>query len=290
MFLPITDLIILGIGCVFLAIWLIVFLSSRKYDSMFATLNEEEYRLKDLYSTGYTVLEMFKYNYKTKRDRKYRQELEVLYEKKYVEYYLRVMYSRAVTYGMLLFLLGFCLFGVSGEPLVLVIMIVYSIVAVYYFLTLTSKQIQRRSEELLRDFSEVISKLALLTNAGMILKEAWELVAQAGEGTFYDEMKRAVEEMRNGVSEIEAVRRFGIRCMIPEVKKFSSTVIQGIQKGNSELSIMLQEQSAEIWNLRKQNIRREGEKAASKLLLPIMIMFVGIIIMVVVPIFANIGT
>ena len=96
-------------------------------------------------------------------------------------------------------------------------------------------------------------------------------------------------EMENGISEAEAIRRFGIRCMMPEIKKFSATLIQGIQKGNSELSSMLQNQSAEIWNLRKQNVRRQGEKAASKLMIPIFMMFIGIIIMVVVPIFSNLG-
>ena len=141
----------------------------------------------------------------------------------------------------------------------------------------------------MKDFSEVVSKLALLTNAGMILREAWELIAGAGQGTFYEEMRLSVDEMHNGISEVEAYRRFGIRCMIPEVKKFSATLIQGTEKGNKELTTMLQEQSAEVWNVRKQNVRREGEKAASKLMLPIFMMFIGILIMVVVPIFTNLG-
>ena len=123
----------------------------------------------------------------------------------------------------------------------------------------------------------------------MILREAWEVTANAGEGIFYEEMQTAVAEMKNGVSEMEAIRRFGIRCMMPEIKKFSATVIQGIQKGNSELSSMLQAQSAEVWNLRKQNVRRQGEKAASKLMIPIFMMFFGILIMVIIPIFSNIG-
>lgn len=289
MFVPVKDLVILSIGCVCLLFWLILFFSSGKYDSLFANLDEKEYQLKDLYSTGYTVLEKIRYPYKSKFDRRLRQELEILYEKKYVEFYLRVAYARSVTYAMLIFLLGFILYGLSGEILVLPIMVAFSGLAVYYYLTLPGQKIKKRSEELLRDFSEVISKLALLTNAGMILREAWETVAKAGEGTFYEEMRSAISDMQNGISEVEAIRRFGIRCMIPEVKKFSSTVIQGMQKGNSELSLMLQQQSAEVWGLRKQNVRREGEKAASKLMLPIFIMFFGIIIMIVVPIFTNIG-
>lgn len=289
MFLSMQDLVILGIGCVFLVIWLIIFMASRSYDEMFDTLDEKEFPLKELYSMGYFIMEKSKYQYKSRRDRKLRQDMEVLYEKKYVEYYLRLTYARAVTYGMLLFVLSFVIYAFSGDVAVLMIMFMFSGVSVYYVMTLAPKKIESRSSQLIGDFSEVVSKLALLTNAGMILREAWELTSKVGEGVFYQEMRIAVMEMENGISEAEAIRRFGIRCMMPEIKKFSATLIQGIQKGNSELSSMLQNQSAEIWNLRKQNVRRQGEKAASKLMIPIFMMFIGIIIMVVVPIFSNLG-
>lgn len=283
------DLAILGIGCVFLVIWLIIFIASRSYDEMFETLDENEFPLKALYSMGYFIMERSKYQYKSRRDRKLRQDMEVLYEKKYVEYYLRLTYARAITYGMLLFVLAFVIYALSGELGVLLIMFMFSGLSVYYVMTLAPKKIEARSSQLIGDFSEVVSKLALLTNAGMILREAWELTSKVGDGVFYQEMRNAVVEMENGISESEAIRRFGIRCMMPEIKKFSATLIQGIQKGNSELSSMLQNQSAEIWNLRKQNVRRQGEKAASKLMIPIFMMFVGVIIMVVVPIFSNLG-
>jgi len=289
MFLSMQDLVILGIGCVFLVIWLIIFMASRSYDDMFDMLDEKEFPLKELYSMGYFIMEKSKYQYKSRRDRKLRQDMEVLYEKKYVEYYLRLTYARAVTYGMLLFVLAFVIYAFSGDVAVLMIMFMFSGVSVYYVMTLAPKKIESRSSQLIGDFSEVVSKLALLTNAGMILREAWELTSKVGEGVFYQEMRIVVMEMENGISEAEAIRRFGIRCMMPEIKKFSATLIQGIQKGNSELSSMLQNQSAEIWNLRKQNVRRQGEKAASKLMIPIFMMFIGIIIMVVVPIFSNLG-
>lgn len=289
MFLSMQDLVILGIGCVFLVIWLIIFMASRSYDEMFDTLDEKEFPLKELYSMGYFIMEKSKYQYKSRRDRKLRQDMEVLYEKKYVEYYLRLTYARAVTYGMLLFVLAFVIYAFSGDVAVLMIMFLFSGVSVYYVMTLAPKKIESRSSQLIGDFSEVVSKLALLTNAGMILREAWELTSKVGEGVFYQEMRIAVMEMENGISEAEAIRRFGIRCMMPEIKKFSATLIQGIQKGNSELSSMLQNQSAEIWNLRKQNVRRQGEKAASKLMIPIFMMFIGVIIMMVIPIFTNLG-
>ena len=162
-------------------------------------------------------------------------------------------------------------------------------IAYYYFGTVTANKILKRSEEMLSDFSEVISKLALLTNAGMILREAWEEIAYTGDTSLYIEMQKTVDEMNNGIAEVDAVYNFGKRCIIPEIKKFASTIVQGIVKGNSELTIMLMEQSKEVWAAKKQNVRRQGEKAASKLLIPICIMFAGILIMILVPIFANLG-
>jgi tight adherence protein C len=283
-------MIMLGMGIVVLILWLVIYFLSRRYDVLFENLSEDEFKFKDIFSMGYWFMEKIKYPYRSKRDRRMRQELEILYEPKYVDYYLRVVYAQAVSYAMTLIVASFIIYALSGELAAFVIMIGFAALSIYYALTLADDKIKKRSEELLGDFSEVVSKLALLTNAGMILKEAWELVAQQGEGIIYDEMRIAVDEMDNGISEKEAIRRFGIRCMIPEIKKFATTLIQGIEKGNRELSSALLAQSSEAWNLRQQEVRRMGEKANSKLMIPIFMMFIGIIIMVVVPIFANIGS
>lgn len=49
----------------------------------------------------------------------------------------------------------------------------------------------------------------------------------------------------------------------------------------------LQQQSAEVWEQKKQIVKRKGEKAANSLMIPVFLMFGGILIMVIVPIFAN---
>ena len=63
--------------------------------------------------------------------------------------------------------------------------------------------------------------------------------------------------------------------------------MQNLSKGNSELVEYLKQQGKESWENKKHNVRRQGEKASSKLLIPIGIMFIGILIIVVVPIFGN---
>ena len=291
----------MGAGCFFLAIWLVIFFASSKFNQLFEPLTEKEYPLKELYSTGYVLLDSYMRMstkrgkdgagtvFKSKFARKLRSHLSILYDEKYVDYYMRVIYSQSITFGMLVFLLGFILYGLSGEILILIICIAMAALAVYYFMTLSEKKLQKRSEGILNDFTEIVSKLALLVNAGMIMKEAWNEVAYAGEDDVYLEMQRACDEMHNGVPETEAIRRFGLRCLLPEIKKFASTIIQGIEKGNRELAFMLQNQSDEVWDMKRQRVKREGAKANTKLMIPMFIMFIGILIMIVVPIFTNLG-
>ncbi|MDR1563442.1 MAG: type II secretion system F family protein [Oscillospiraceae bacterium] len=287
--LTLTNIIIFVIGLAFLGFWLFLFGTGSKHAGLFEPLEEKEFPLKEVYFVGYRFMELLNYNYKSKSDRKLRKELVILYGDKFADYYIRVIYAQKVTMALTLAVLAFAIYGLANSAVALAVLFGFAGLAYYFFGTVTEKKILKRSKEMLRDFSEVISKLALLTSAGMILREAWEEVAYAGDSIIYKEMQRAVDDMNNGSAEVDAIFQFGTRCIIPEIKKFSSTLVQGLVKGNSELAFMLKDQSKEVWDAKKQNIRRQGEKAASKLLIPICIMFVGILIMILVPIFSNLG-
>ena len=65
------------------------------------------------------------------------------------------------------------------------------------------------------------------------------------------------------------------------IKKFVSALIQSIERGGSDLPQFLANESSELWNEKRQMLLQKGEKAASKLLMPIAIMFLGIILIVI---------
>lgn len=287
--LTVTDYVVFVTGAVLLLIWMLFFVLGLKHAHLFDVLDEKEYPFKEIYFVGYAMLNVFHYKYKSKHDRKLRKEVGVLYGEKYADYYIRVIHSQGLTLAFTILMLAVPLYGLADSFVVMIVIVVFAFTAFYYYETLTVNKITKRSEEMLSDFADVVSKLALLTNAGMIMREAWEEVAYTDDSVLYQEMQRAVDEMKNGVSDVDALFNFGTRCVIPEIKKFTSTIIQGIVKGNSELVLMLKEQSKEVWMLKRQNVKRQGEKAASKLMIPIMIMFLGIIIMILIPIFTNLG-
>ncbi len=256
MYFSTFDIIILIIGFILLIGWLICFFMGLQYNQLFDVLEEKEYPFKEVYGMGYFIIQKINYQFKSKADRELRQAIDILYGKKYEDYYLRTVYAQKITISSMLAVLAFALYGLANDVLITVVVLVFAVAAFFYFGTALNKKIEKRSEEMLRDFSEIISKLALLTNAGMILSDAWREVAFTSNRIIYTEMQLAVEEIDNGVPEVEAFYHFGSRCLIPEIKKFTSTIVQGLVKGNSELASMLQQQSKEVWNSRKQNVRR----------------------------------
>lgn len=287
--LSVLSLAIMILATILTAVFVLLLLAGKKYDSWIEPLDSKEFPLCELYGVGFVMSDLLKYNFTTKKERKRRQQIALIYGEKHSEYYLRVNVAERFTLAFLLLVTGLALYGLTSEIAIVFVMLLFAFVAFYYVGTLPEEILKKKTGAILNQFADVVSKLALLVNAGMILKEAWIKVSETGEGELYQEMRRAVEQMNNGVSEVDAYTEFGTRCTSPEIKKFTSTIVQGLVKGNRELVEMIKQQSREIWDVKRHNVKQQGEKAASKLMIPMMIMFIGVLIMIVVPIFANLG-
>lgn len=147
--------------------------------------------------------------------------------------------------------------------------------------------IQKREEDIERQFPQVISKMALLTVAGMEVNQAWKLASTSGTGTLYEEMNRVLIDFDNNVSPTEAYSKFITRCNNRYTTKLATAIIQNIFKGNSEIVTLFRSLNEESWMEHKHNARRMGEKIQSKLLLPTMLMFGGIIVLIIVPVLSG---
>ena len=218
MFLDSLSIGIMMAGTVISALFIIFLLAGQKYKEMTAPLDSKEFPLCELFGAGFAVLGLIRYKYTSKSERKRRQQIALIYGEKHSEYYLRVNAAQRVTYAFLLTAVGFAIYG---------------LVSYYYVSTLPKTTLDKKTAAILSDFSEVVSKIALLVNAGMILKDAWTKVAYTGDSELYTEMQNSVISMQNGVSEIDAYSEFGTKCTSPEIKKFNSTIIQGLVKGNA---------------------------------------------------------
>ncbi|MDE7417736.1 MAG: type II secretion system F family protein [Lachnospiraceae bacterium] len=158
------------------------------------------------------------------------------------------------------------------------------------------KQVVDREEQMCMDYPEIVSSLALLIGAGMTVPNAWNKIARdykqrcergSGKRYAYEEMLLTIYEMESGVVQAKAYERFGRRCRIPSYNKLSTMLSQNIKKGAANLPLLLKEEAAEAFEERKHTARRLGEKAGTKLLMPMM-MFLGITMLIImVPAFQN---
>lgn len=272
--------------------FLFFLITAGEFEEYITPLDNKKYMLPEIYGVGFKLLKIFKFDYKTKGANQLRENVAILYGERYADYYMRVFYAQKISICYLIFVFGCAISslaeGTDKLVLLALVMLVCGVLF-FYFTKLPADNIKKRSERFMNEFPNAVSTIALLVNSGMILREAWREVSMSNDSELYMEMRKVNEEMENGVSEIDALYNFAARCVTPDIKKFTSFIVQGLEKGSKDLADALRMQTDELWQIKKQNTIKRGELASSKLMIPLMIMFAGILVMVMGPIMTNLG-
>ena len=142
---------------------------------------------------------------------------------------------------------------------------------------------RKRKEAIDRDFSNVISKMTLLATAGMGVVRAIEETAQSGEGILYLELQKVVDGIHKSMSVGAAFTELQCRCSNKYLDKMITIITKSFIDGNTNLAENLRAVNSECWLDKKHNSRRMGEVIQSKLFIPTMLMFVGVLVVIVVP-------
>lgn len=255
-----------------------------EYEYMLEALDDDDFPLKQVYIIGLGMQTIGPFSLKGKIGDKLRTEASLLYTKQYSEYYARIVWAQILSFPVLVIPVSFLLAAMFTGDMSLYFAVVGIIVAVvcsYYFGTSMQEKVAERRNACEMEFPNAISKLALIVNAGVILHDAWDLVAYGKDGVFYDLMKDSCIEMKNGKADIDAIYEFGVLTNSEDVKKFTSALIQSIERGGGDLPQFLINQSSELWSSNRQLMLQKGEKAAGALLMPIALMFFGVMMIVV---------
>ena len=116
------------------------------------------------------------------------------------------------------------------------------------------KQKERRREQMLQDYPGILLKFTLLIQAGMPARSAFRKIAgdyekgQPGKKReAYEEIRHTCREMDTGISEAEAYRHFGERCLQARYRTFSILLVQNLQKGSRQMAALLERESTEAW-------------------------------------------
>lgn len=153
------------------------------------------------------------------------------------------------------------------------------------------KRLEERNRELLRDYPEVVHKLALYMGAGMTVRNAFGKMGEdykkqkvsEEKRYLYEEILLLCRELQSGVSETEAYAHLGKRCRLQPYMKLSTLLSQNLRKGNSDLLLKLRQEAVAAFEERKNNAKKAGEEAGTKLLLPMMMMLCIVMVFIMLP-------
>lgn len=275
------KIVLLSISTLFLLFDLVVFVICRKTEVKQTGLKvffAEHLFFMGAFAAGYVRVSPVKYG---KRARK----LEELYDSDLAGRISKNSFYASYTYVMIFLPALLSISVLADNVKLLFVFFVLLIFMCRYFDIWLDREINKKHACILCDFATVLSKMSLLINAGVTATEALEHVAFSSDGALYTELQRTVLEIKRGTSYDEALNGLNRRCGCKEIRKFTSAYMQNIVNGGPEFPIIISDMAISAWEGRKNRARLAGSAASQKLLIPIMLMFIGVLIMVIVPSF-----
>lgn len=291
----IVKLICLIVGTVLAALFILFTVRGKKEDWRIEGVPQKEFSDKELWAAGFALQQLPAFSMNSEVGKKMMTASAILHPEnggRFAEYWARLYWARTLSMSLLVLALAFCAaVFMDGYMVIATVLVGIVMVAVVYSngANEMTNQLKKRSTDCMMEFSNVVSKLTLLMNCGMILKEAWYIVAKSKEGIIYELMQDACREMDNGMASAEAIYNFGVRTGSPEVRKFASIIVQNIEKGGSDVTMIMRQQADELISQRRQMLLRKGDDAAAQLLAPTMLVLIGVIVIIMVAAMSNLS-
>lgn len=264
-------------------------IADKSFKEEVSTIDKKEYPFRDIMPIGFLIIKKVGLNKFKAQNRSLYQKMFSMYgldvEKKF-RYHIAYKIALAILFINAVYLLILT----SGSINVFLILLgPVAGVAVYVLAdSLEEETFKKRSKEIRYDFPEFLTKLVLLINAGLTFDRAWKVILEGAEEQKNDsylikEFTKTYKDMSSNIPKSKCLNDLSKRCKIQEVSKFTSIVLQNLNKGSDNMVMMLQQLSDECWNERKQMAKQKGEEASTKLLFPMMLMLGAVFLVVLVP-------
>ena len=155
------------------------------------------------------------------------------------------------------------------------------------------EQTKKRIAEIRKTYPEFVLKCAMLIGAGMTIRQTFMRLGKAyynntaSTNMLYEEVLVGLRELENGVAERQVYENFGRRCGIREVEKLGNMLSRNLRKGSDGLKSALREEAKEAMEMQKEQVRKQGETAGTKLLFPMLIFLLIVMVIIMIPAFST---
>ena len=155
---------------------------------------------------------------------------------------------------------------------------------------------QRRSRVLAEAYPELVSTLTVLLGAGLTVRGAWErmvlnyrrsLLSGGPKHALYEEMWLTLNSLGQGSLEETAYTAFGRRCGQPSYLRLGNLLESNLKLGSRGLIPLMKEEAEQALETRLRNARKQGEEISSRMLLPMLLLFVLVLVILMVPAFLS---
>ncbi len=143
-----------------------------------------------------------------------------------------------------------------------------------------------RDKELEDAYFGFVNRLAIHIGAGLSLKDAMKRSVQNERCTYLkDEVNHMLNKISSGISESTAYMEFGKAVGSQEYIRLMSLISQNLAYGNSNLIKMLDSETKTGLYVKREHIKKKGEEASEKLIMPTSLLLILVIIIVIYPAF-----
>lgn len=158
------------------------------------------------------------------------------------------------------------------------------------------EELEKRRKNLRREYPELVYKLLLYMGAGMNIRGAFRKIGsdyekkKSGTGRVKpgcEEVLYTCRELQAGVSEGTAYEHFGKRAGAREYIRLGTLLGQNLKRGNSTLLERLREEAEKASGESLQQVKKLGEEAGTKLLVPMVMMLAVVMILIMIPAFGT---
>lgn len=137
---------------------------------------------------------------------------------------------------------------------------------------LLNSRIQRRQEDILRNFPQFVDLAALMIESGLDYITAFDRIVKVSpvKTELEKEVEKMIGEIQFGYSRRDALRRLADRTGLQEIRSFAGLVIQSDELGTS-LVDLLRNFSADMRFRRLNRAEKLAAQASTKMLIPLFI-------------------
>lgn len=189
---------------------------------------------------------------------------------------------------VLLCLIGTFVFTLvsEGDGMILIVGLFFSLLIPYFFINKLSSDEKERRNLILLELPEVVNKMILLINAGETVQRALlrcVTTTQDPDSPLMVELTETVNRMVSNEPFHQVLNDLSKKCGIQEISIFTTTILLNYRRGGNDLIIALRELSQDLWEKRKSISKTKGEEASSKLVFPLVLIFIAVMIIVGYP-------